>query len=73
MVICLEPDANDFHTVQLMPLPPDRLLLHEITFLVPAYRDCPGKEAVKRRDVSSLYVCVSTSCIFRQFYATTMA
>jgi len=28
MVISLEQSANDLHMVQLMPLPPDRLLLH---------------------------------------------
>jgi len=28
MVISLERDANDLHMVQLMPLPPRRLLLH---------------------------------------------
>jgi len=28
VVICLESDANDLHVVQLMPLPPQHLLLH---------------------------------------------
>jgi len=28
MVICLGLGANDLHVVQLMPLPPDYLLLH---------------------------------------------
>jgi len=28
MVICLVQGANDFHMVQLMPLPPRLLLLH---------------------------------------------
>jgi len=27
MVICLEQGANDLHMVQLMPLPPHRVLL----------------------------------------------
>jgi len=27
MVICLEQGVNDLHMVQLMPLPPDHLLL----------------------------------------------
>jgi len=27
VVICLERDANELHMVQLMPLPPDHLLL----------------------------------------------
>jgi len=47
MVICLEPGANDLHMVQLMPLPPRRLLLCKspkwFNFLVPAYPGCPGK------------------------------
>ena len=29
MVICLEQGANDLHMVQLMPLPPRHLLLHQ--------------------------------------------
>ena len=29
MVIYLERGANDLHTVQLMPVPPHHLLLHE--------------------------------------------
>jgi len=28
MVICLEQGADNLHMVELMPLPPDRLLLH---------------------------------------------
>jgi len=28
MVICLEQGANDLHMVQLMPLPPQHLLIH---------------------------------------------
>jgi len=28
MVICMQRGANDLHAVQLMPLPPRRLLLH---------------------------------------------
>jgi len=28
MVICVARGANDLHMVQLMPLPPNRLLLH---------------------------------------------
>ena len=35
------------HMVQLMPLPPHHVILHEnpewFIFLVPAYPDCPGK------------------------------
>ena len=59
MVVWLERGANDLHTVQLMPLPPHHLLLHQnpvvLTFLLPAYPGCPGKEAVKR--VSYYYYC----------------
>ena len=29
MVICLQHGANDLHMVQLMPLPPNHLLLHK--------------------------------------------
>jgi len=55
MVICLERGANDFHMVQLMPLPLYHLLLHWnaewFTFLVPAYPGYPGKKAVKQSTV----------------------
>ena len=41
VVICLQRGENDLHMVQLMPLPPHHLLLHQnlewFTFLVPAY------------------------------------
>ena len=47
MVVCLERGANDLHIVQLMPLPPCHLLLHQnsewFILLVPAYPGCPGK------------------------------
>jgi len=47
--------ADDLHMVQLMPLPPIISCLIKIqiglTFLVPAYPGCPGKEAVKRVSV----------------------
>jgi len=50
-VICLERHEIDLHMVQLMPLPPHHLLLHQnpewFTFLVPPYPQSPGKEAVK--------------------------
>ena len=29
MIICLDRSATNLHMVQWMPLPPDRLLLHE--------------------------------------------
>jgi len=39
------------HVVQMMPPPPDHLLLHQnpqwLTFLVPAYTGYLGKNAVK--------------------------
>jgi len=51
VVICLDRGANDLHMVQLMPQPPNRLLLQYnpewFTFLVPAYPGFPGKKAVK--------------------------
>jgi len=51
VVICLERGANDLHMVQLIPLPPYRLLLQynpeSFTFLVPAYPGYPGKKSVK--------------------------
>ena len=50
MVICLERGA-DLHMAQLVPLPLTVSCSSKIqigfTFLVPAYPDCPGKEAVK--------------------------
>jgi len=53
MVICLEQDADNLHMVQMMPLPLYHLFLllkiHiGLTYLVPAYTGCPGKEAIKR-------------------------
>jgi len=56
MVICLERGANDLHMVQLMPLPPRDFLLNVkihigLTFLLPAYPGCPGKDAVKQMSV----------------------
>jgi len=51
MVICLERGA-DLHMAQLMPLLLTVSCSSKIqigfTFLVPAYRGCPGKEAGKR-------------------------
>jgi len=50
MVICLERGA-DLHMAQLMPLPLTVSRSSKIpiglTFLVPAYPGCPGKEAIK--------------------------
>jgi len=37
-------NVHDSHMIQLMPLPPHQT---DLTFLVPAYPGCPGKEAVK--------------------------
>ena len=49
MVVCLERGA-DLHVAQLMQLPLTVSCSSKIqigfTFLVPAYPDCPGKEAV---------------------------
>jgi len=51
VVIHLEQGANDFHMVQLMPMPPNHFwfikIQNDLTFLVSAYPGCPGKEAVK--------------------------
>jgi len=46
MVICLEQGADGLHFIHLMPLQIG------FTFLLPAYRDCPGKEAIKWVSVS---------------------
>jgi len=50
VVICLQRGENDIHMVKLMPLPPMIPCFIKIqiglTFLVPAYSGCPGKEAV---------------------------
>ena len=53
MANCLERGANDFHMVQLMPLPLHHLssflkIQIGLTFLMPSYPGCPGKEAVKQ-------------------------
>ena len=65
MVICLERGANDLHMVQLMPLPPRRLLLQQnpkwFILLVLAYPGCPGKKAIKW-----LCVCV---CVYSSICA----
>ena len=55
MVICLERGADCLHMAQLMPLSSQNhiifcivLIQTGLTFLVPAYLGCPGKEVVKR-------------------------
>ena len=59
MVICLERGANDSHMVQLMPLPPHRLLRQQnpewFILLVPAYSGCPEKRPLN----GCVCVCVS--------------
>jgi len=51
MVICLDQGANDLHMVQLMPLPPIISCFIKIqiglTFVLPAYPGCSGKDAAK--------------------------
>ena len=52
MVICLERGADCLHMVQLMPRHPKTptslaSMQTGFAFLVPAYQDCPGKEAIK--------------------------
>jgi len=70
MIICLELSANNLHMVQLMPLPPIISCFIKIqnhsAFLVPAYSDRPGKEAVKL--VLSLCDCAD---IFRRLVTLT--
>ena len=52
VVICPGQGANNWHMVQLMPLPPHHLLLQQnsewFIILLPAYAGRPGKKAVKR-------------------------
>jgi len=59
MVICLQQGANDLHMVQLMPLPPDHLLLQKkpewFTFLVPAYPGGPRKRLLNGCSGSSSF------------------
>jgi len=61
VVVCLERGA-DLHTAQLMPqlLTVSCSSKNQIgfTFLVPAYPDCPGKEAVKWLLFVVVQVCV---------------
>jgi len=56
----MEQDANNLYIVQLMPCHPIISYFIKIqiglTFLVLAYSDCPGKEAVKL--VSVCLVCI---------------
>ena len=54
MVISLKQGVNDLHMVQLMSLPTlsslaslKSRMAEWFAFPVPAYPDCPGKEAVK--------------------------
>jgi len=51
VVIGLERGADDLHVVQLMPLPPRHLLLHQNPNWFSHYPGCHGKEAVKRVSV----------------------
>jgi len=55
MVIFLEQGADDLHLVYLMPLPPIISCFVKIqnglTFLMPPYPGCPGKEVIKRVSV----------------------
>jgi len=51
VVICLKQGANALHMIQLMPLSPHQPCFIKIqtglTFLVPAYPGCSGKQAIK--------------------------
>jgi len=61
VVICLERGA-DLHMAQLMPLPLTVSCFSKIqigfTFLVPAHPSSPGKRAVKRVSVLSLFCAI---------------
>jgi len=74
VVICLERGANDLHMVQLMPLPPHHLSLQEnrewFTFLVPAYKGCPGKRPLNG---CSVVVVVLLLTLFSQYCAKRLA
>jgi len=45
--ICIWPSWCHCHSLSLAPVNPDWFYLP--AFLVPAYPDCPGKKAIKRR------------------------
>jgi len=70
---CVEQVANDLHIFQLTPLPPHHLLHHYnrdwFTFLVPAYPDCPGKEAVCLTKVLYNYYNIQASIAIRVIVA----
>jgi len=55
VVMCLERGGNDLHMVQLFHCHPIISsfikIQYGLTFLVPAYPGCPGKETVKRESV----------------------
>jgi len=57
VVSCLEQNANDLHTVQLMPLPPHHLCFIKTkngsAFLVLAYQGCPEKWPLNGRSSNS--------------------
>jgi len=51
VVVCLERGADCLHMVQLMPLhpkTPSSLASFQSRLVLPAYPDCPGKEAIKQ-------------------------
>jgi len=59
MIVCLEPGTNDLHNygpADATATPSSLFCITKIliglTFLVPSYPGCPGKEAVKRASVS---------------------
>ena len=70
MVICLERGA-DLHMAQLIPLPLTVSCFSKIqigfTFLVPAYRACPGQRAVM---LVCVFMCV---CVCNSLAAITWA
>ena len=67
VVICLEQGA-DLHMVQLMPLPLTVSCFSKIqigfTFLIPAHLGSPGKRAVKRVCVYTMYTIIPYITIY---------
>jgi len=72
VVVCLEQDAN-LHMAQLMPLPLSGSCFSKIqigfTFLVPAHLGSPGKRAVKRACVCSLFVQRNVDKYYSRLYS----
>jgi len=59
MVICLECGANDFHMVQMMPLPPIISCFSKIQNGLPFW--CQLTQVVLKKAIKCMCVCV---CVF---------